>query len=117
MYLSNTFLSCHVKHVFACLFSVSPCTIITAGLRVEVLLDFRNNTTSLALQVPLVGSVSMLYYKHVRRLSMRLRDVESEAQSFALARLANMRTVRAFANETLEAERFHEVRKLTKSRR
>lgn len=51
----------------------------------------------------------MLYYKHVRKLSMRLRDMDSEAQAFAQARLANVRTVRAFANETLEAQRFRQV--------
>lgn len=57
----------------------------------------------------MVGSVAMLYYKHVRNLSMRLRDLDSEAQAFAQARLANVRTVRAFANETLEAHRFQQV--------
>lgn len=61
-------------------------------------------------QVPIVGSVAMLYYKHVRKLSMRLRDLDSEAQAFAQARLANVRTVRAFANESLEAQRFQQVR-------
>ncbi|CAB1104935.1 ABC [Ectocarpus sp. CCAP 1310/34] len=59
--------------------------------------------------VPMVGSVAMLYYKHVRKLSMRLRDMDSEAQAFAQARLANVRTVRAFANETLEAQRFRQM--------
>lgn len=61
-------------------------------------------------QVPIVGSVAMLYYMHVRRLSMQLRGLDGEAQAFAQARLANVRTVRAFANETLEAERFQQVR-------
>lgn len=61
-------------------------------------------------QVPIVGSVAMLYYKHVRKLSMRLRNLDSEAQAFAQARLANVRTVRAFANETVEAQRFQRVR-------
>lgn len=61
-------------------------------------------------QVPIVGSVAMLYYKHVRKLSMRLRNLDSEAQAFAQARLANVRTVRAFANETMEAQRFQQVR-------
>lgn len=51
----------------------------------------------------------MLYYKHVRRLSNGLRNVDAEAQAFAQARLANIRTVRAFANEKLEAERFQQV--------
>lgn len=51
----------------------------------------------------------MLYSKHVKRLTLKLRDVDSGAQSFAVARMANMRTVRAFANERLEAERFEEV--------
>lgn len=51
----------------------------------------------------------MLYYKHVRNLSMRLRHLDGEAQAFAQARLANVRTVRAFANETLEAQRFQQV--------
>lgn len=60
-------------------------------------------------QVPIVGSVAMLYYKHVRRLSTQLRDLDGEMQAFAQARLANVRTVRAFANETLEAERFQQV--------
>lgn len=60
-------------------------------------------------QVPIVGSVAMLYYKHVRRLSTRLRDLDGEMQAFAQARLANVRTVRAFANETLEAKRFQQV--------
>ncbi|CAM9217576.1 unnamed protein product [Pylaiella littoralis] len=59
--------------------------------------------------VPIVGSVAMLYYKHVRKLSMRLRDLDSEAQAFAHARLANVRTVRAFANESLEAQRFQQM--------
>ncbi|CAM9261689.1 unnamed protein product [Ectocarpus sp. 12 AP-2014] len=61
--------------------------------------------------VPIVGSVAMLYYKHVRKLSMKLRDMDSEAQAFAQARLANVRTVRAFANETLEAQRFRQMLK------
>lgn len=56
--------------------------------------------------VPIVGSVSMLYSKHVKRLSLKLRGLDSEAQAFAVARMANMRTVRAFANERLEVERF-----------
>lgn len=60
-------------------------------------------------QVPLVGSVAMLYSKHVRRLTMQLRDLDGEGQAFAQARLANVRTVRAFANEMLEAERFQKV--------
>lgn len=51
----------------------------------------------------------MLYYKHVRKLSMRLRGLDAEAQAFAQARLANVRTVRAFANETLEAQRYQQV--------
>ncbi|CAN0176191.1 unnamed protein product, partial [Ectocarpus fasciculatus] len=59
--------------------------------------------------VPIVGSVAMLYFKHVRKLSMRLRDMDSEAQAFAQARLGNLRTVRAFANETLEAQRFRQM--------
>lgn len=53
----------------------------------------------------------MLYYKHVRKLSTRLRDLDSEAQAFAQARLNHVRTVRVFANETLEAHRFQRVRK------
>lgn len=52
----------------------------------------------------------MLYYKHVKKLSMRLRSLDGEAQSFAQARLTNVRTVRAFANERREAERFQQVR-------
>lgn len=63
----------------------------------------------LGLKVPIVGSVAMLYYKHVRKLSMRLRGLDAEAQAFAQARLANVRTVRAFANETLEAQRYQQV--------
>lgn len=56
-----------------------------------------------------MGSVSMLYSKHVKRLSLKLRGLDSEAQAFAVARMANMRTVRAFANERLEVERFEAV--------
>ncbi|CAM9708259.1 unnamed protein product [Scytosiphon promiscuus] len=59
--------------------------------------------------VPIVGSVAMLYFKHVRKLSMRLRGLDAEAQAFAQARLANVRTVRAFANETLEAQRYQQM--------
>lgn len=51
----------------------------------------------------------MLYYKHVRKLSMRLRDMDAEAQAFAQTRLSNVRTVRAFANEKPDAERFQQV--------
>lgn len=51
----------------------------------------------------------MLYSKHVKRLTMQLRDLDAEGQAFAQARLANVRTVRSFANEMLEAERFHKV--------
>ena len=58
----------------------------------------------------------MLYYKHVRKLSTRLRDLDSEAQAFAQARLTHERTVRVFANETLEAERFQRVRRLYAAR-
>ena len=68
-------------------------------------------------QVPIVGSAAMLYYKHVRKLSMRLRELEAEAQAFAQARLANVRTVRAFANEKLEAERFQQVHLTNKQKR
>lgn len=60
-------------------------------------------------KVPIVGSVAMLYYRHVRKLSNRLRELDGEAQAFAQARLANVRTVRVFANETLEAQRFQQV--------
>lgn len=59
----------------------------------------------------------MLYYKHVRRLSTQLRDLDGEMQAFAQARLANVRTVRAFANETLEAERFQQVPSLRHAQR
>lgn len=62
-------------------------------------------------QVPLVGSVSMLYSKHVRRLTTKLREADGEADAFAQARLANIRTVRVFANETLESDRFSQVRR------
>lgn len=51
----------------------------------------------------------MLYSKHVRKLSNDLRSLDGEAQAFAQARLTHLRTVRAFANETLEAQRFREV--------
>lgn len=51
----------------------------------------------------------MLYYKHVRKLSTSLRGLDSEAQAFAQARLNHVRTVRVFANESLEAQRFQRV--------
>ncbi|CAM9299169.1 unnamed protein product, partial [Laminaria digitata] len=74
------------------------------------LLRISPNLTLVSLStVPIVGSVAMLYYKHVRRLSTQLRDLDGEMQAFAQARLANVRTVRAFANETLEAERFQQM--------
>eukprot|EP00903_Cladosiphon_okamuranus_P017844 g16422.t1 len=59
--------------------------------------------------VPMVGTVAMLYSKHVRKLSIELRSLDGEAQAFAQARLNHVRTVRAFANETLEAQRFRKM--------
>lgn len=42
---------------------------------------------------------------------MELRNLDGEAQAFAQARLANVRTVRAFANEAIETKRFQQVPK------
>ncbi|KNC75702.1 hypothetical protein SARC_11779, partial [Sphaeroforma arctica JP610] len=66
--------------------------------------------------VPVVGLMAMGYGRYVKSLSKRVQDSLAETTQVGQERIANIRTVRAFAKETDEMARFdskvNDVRKL-----
>lgn len=66
-------------------------------------------TGALVVSLPLIYAVGSLYGSFLRRVSARARSADAEAAGHATECLHHVRTVRAFATEPRESERFAEL--------
>lgn len=56
--------------------------------------------------VPAVSAVAVLYGRFVRKLSKDTTDASAELTKFAEEKISNVRTVRAFSQESHESDRY-----------
>ena len=56
--------------------------------------------------VPIVSAAAIFYGRTVRNLSKQASDATADLSKFAQEKLGNIRTVRAFAKENVESEKY-----------
>ena len=79
----------------------------SAGIGMMVYMSPQLAMVGLAI-VPPVGVLSVGYGRFVRKITQRVQDSLAAATQVAEERIANIRTVRAFGQETREFERYNE---------
>lgn len=58
--------------------------------------------------VPPIAGLSIIYGRYIRKFVISIQDALAQATQVAEERISNIRTVRAFAQESKECKAYHE---------